>query len=162
MATSNPVTIMSFDPTTTRVSDWKYVSEGGTTMVFSYNTEKNIPSFKRVVLRLRKAPLDHNNDSTTTQPDEVQEWPDDPSIEFQDRIVSELVPPQYLPQLKSVRVNRAWLTELARYAARRRPETRRLKDDIDLNRTKAVLATDLVGGEGWAVEIKVCHRAWFT
>jgi inositol-pentakisphosphate 2-kinase len=156
--------MMSLDPTTTKVSDWKYVSEGGATMVFSYDTEKtptSNPSFKRTVLRLRKAPLSPNNGSTTRQADEVQEDLDDPSVEFQHRITSELVPPQHLPQLKSVPVNRAWLTELATYAARRRPETRRLKDDIDLNRTKAVLATDLVGGKGWAVEIKVCHRPWF-
>ena len=32
-----------------------------------------------------------------------------------------------------------------------------MRDRIDVSKTKAVLATDLVGGKGWAVEIKVRH-----
>jgi inositol-pentakisphosphate 2-kinase len=148
----------SHDPTQTNVQDWKYVSEGGATIVFSYAGPPH-PVFSRTVLRLRKAPLTVADDShgpTAVDQDDVVE-PDDPSIEFQNRVTSLIIPPQHLPVLESLRVNREWLTKLADWATDKRPELRRMKDDIDLSRKKAVLATDLVGGEGWAVEIKVGH-----
>ena len=60
-----------------------------------------------------------------------------------------------LPRLESVRVCRPWLEELRVLFEERRPAERRVKDGIDVNRTKAVLATDLVGGKALAIEIKV-------
>jgi len=174
------------DATRTSPSDWKYVSEGGATIVFSYAGPPR-PDFKRTVLRLRKSvthpppkpiqkPLDLAEEWGRKKEDELEDaWkahlilnegavegdqeeeeePDDPTIEFQKRVTSLLIPPEHLPRLEPVRVHGAWLRELARLSEAQRPPERRAKDGIDPLKTKAVLATDLVGGQGMAVEIKV-------
>ena len=174
------------DATTTSPSDWKYVSEGGATIVFSYAGPPR-PDFKRTVLRLRKSvthpppkpiqkPLDLAKEWGRKKEDGLEEaWkarsilnedtgdkedveePEDPTIEFQERVTSLLIPPKHLPRLEPVRVQRAWLQELARLSEAQRPPERRAKDGIDSLRTRAVLAADLVGGKGMAVEIKVSH-----
>lgn len=86
----------------------------------------------------------------------VEEQPDDPTIAFQTRVTSKLVPLCYLPRLETARMGRRWVAELARVGETARPESRRKVDGIDVARRKAVIADDLVGWEGWAVEIKVC------
>ena len=179
---------MSNDPdaTTTSPSDWKYVSEGGATIVFSYVGPPRA-DFTQTVLRLRKSvtqpppkpiqkPLDRAEEWERKKDDELEEaWkahlllnegtalegdkeekeePDDPTIEFQERVTSLLIPLEHLPRLEPARVQREWLLELARLSDAQRPPERRAKDAIDFSRTKAVLATDLVGGKGMAVEIK--------
>ena len=173
------------DATTTSPSDWRYVSEGGATIVFSYAGPPR-PDFTRTVLRLRKSvthpppkpiqkPLDLAEEWGRKKEDEIEEaWkahlilnegaaeeateeeeePDDPTIEFQERVTSLLVPLEHLPRLEPVCVQRAWLQELARLSEPHRPPERSAKDAIDPLRRKAVLATDLVGGKGMAVEIK--------
>ncbi|QRW16483.1 kinesin motor domain protein [Rhizoctonia solani] len=83
-----------------------------------------------------------------------EEQPDDPTIEFQSKITSKLIPLHYLPRLDSVKVGKRWIAELARISERMRPVARRRVDGIDLKRKKGVVADDLVGWEGWAVEIK--------
>lgn len=88
----------------------------------------------------------------------VVEQPDDPTIAFQTRVTSRLVPLCYLPRLETARVGRRWVAELARIGEASRPEARRKVDGIDVDRRKGVVADDLVGWEGWAVEIKV--RLW--
>jgi len=136
--------------TDTLPQHWKYVSEGGATIVFTYTGPPN-PQCNGMVLRLRKS----------TTPDQPEDWqqkkdePDDPSIEFQKKCMARLLPSEHLPRLESVRVNREWLEALADLHNAERPNERREKDHIDTSRTKAVLATDLVGGEWLAVEIKV-------
>ena len=140
------------DPTKTSISDWSYVSEGGATIVFSYVGAPH-PVFSHSVIRLRKAPL--NKRDLINDIDE--EEPDDPSIAFQNEVTALLLPAIHLPRLESVHVTREWLSELSIAAQSKRPELRKAADDIDLSRRKAVIATDLVGGKGWAVEIKVCH-----
>ena len=170
------------DATTTSPSDWKYVSEGGATIVFSYAGPPH-PEFTHTVLRLRKSvthpplksirkPIDfadkwegkkgieawkaHSTlDEGAALEVEQEEEADDPTIEFQKRVTSLLIPLEHLPRLEPVRVQRAWLEELARPSEAQRPPTRKSKDGIDLSRTKAILATDLVEGKGMAVEIKV-------
>lgn len=180
---------MSNDPdaTTTSPSDWKYVSEGGATIVFSYAGPTH-PDFTRSVLRLRKSvthpppkpihkPLDLAEEWGRKKEDEIEEaWkahlilnegaaalegdneeeeePDDPTIEFQKRVTSLLIPLEHLPRLEPVSVQPAWLQQLAGLSEAHRPSERTAKDAIDPSRTKAVLATDLVGGKGMAVEIK--------
>lgn len=84
----------------------------------------------------------------------VDEQPDDPTIAFQTRVTSRLVPLCYLPRLETARVGRRWVAELARIGEASRPEARRKVDGIDVGRRKGVVADDLVGWEGWAVEIK--------
>ena len=64
---------------------------------------------------------------------------------------------EFLPHLDAVHVEHNWLHELSTLVEPHRPMERRMRDRIDVSKTKAVLATDLVGGKGWAVEIKVRH-----
>lgn len=151
--------------------DWKYISEGGSTIVFSYAGPAH-PHFDGTALRLRKAPVPAHEDPdkyARTQPqrqlptegesenekENEAEEPDDPTIVFQRTVIERLVPREHLPRLDAVRVERGWLQELAALTEPQRPLERRAKDRIDSGRRKAVLATDLVGGNGWAVEIKV-------
>ena len=128
-------------------------------MVFSYIGTHN-PQFSGMVIRLRKAPrkdTTHEDDARDGRIEDDAEYDaeeDDPSIAFQSKVISLLVPPKYLPFLESCRVNQAWLTRLAALAEPSRLVDRTLKDTIDTNKRRAVLATDLVGGAGWAVEIK--------
>ncbi|RPD80396.1 hypothetical protein L226DRAFT_500870 [Lentinus tigrinus ALCF2SS1-7] len=136
--------------------EWKYISEGGSTIVFSYSGPAH-PQFDGTALRLRKGPVPaHEDPDKYSQPQlesEVEE-PDDPTIVFQRTVIERLVPKEHLPRLDAVRVERTWLQELADLTEPHRPLDRRAKDRIDTGRRKAVLATDLVGGQGWAVEIK--------
>lgn len=125
---------------------WKYVSEGGASIVFSYNGPSD-PQLDGTVLRLRK--------TSRSVIEHTQDEPDDPMIGFQKQCMERLIPVQHLPRLTSVRVDRPWLDRLAALHDADRPDDRKEKDHIDLGRTKAVLATDLVGGNWLAVEIKV-------
>lgn len=127
---------------------WKYVSEGGATIVYSYTGPPNT-QFSGTVLRLRKS-----KDTTSAPIKDNQDEPDDPTIEYQDKCMQRLIPLEHLPRLESVRVHRQWLEELVALHDADRPEARRQKDQVDLTRTKGVLATDLVGGDWLAVEIK--------
>ncbi|OSD08524.1 hypothetical protein PYCCODRAFT_1441388 [Trametes coccinea BRFM310] len=191
--------------------DWKYVAEGGSTIVFSYAGPPR-PQFDGTVLRLRKRPLSAHADAhaeeaqgahrapsqpqpqpqlsstnkdedpvptpapsadqappslaspaAETDPDAAaataaaaanDEEPDDPTIVFQRTVIERLLPRAHLPRLAAVHVARPWLAQLAAHAEPLRPPERRTRDAIDLARRKAVLATDLVSGDGWAVEIK--------
>lgn len=122
-------------------SDWRYVSEGGATVVFSYIGDNN-PQFNNTVLRLRKkTPLVH--DGT-----------EDPIIEFQRRCTSRLIPLVHLPRLDIALLDKEWLESLITLHDSARPEDRRAKGSIDVTSQMAVLATDLVGGDWIAVEIK--------
>lgn len=146
-------TSASYSPSQTDPSDWKYVSEGGATIVFSYVGPEH-PTFTGTVLRIRKVPVQPGVESAIPDVESEVEEPDDPSIDFQNKVTSLVVPAIHLPVLESVRVERDWLARLSAIVEHKRPETRRLKDTIDLGRKKAVIATDLVGGKGLAVEIK--------
>lgn len=115
--------------------------------------------FTGTVLRVRKVPVKQKAESAIPGEDEDKEEPDDPSIDFQNRVTSLVIPAIHLPIMKSVRVDREWLEKLSASVEEKRPEARRLKDTIDIGRKKAVIATDLVGGIGWAVEIKASHSS---
>uniref|UniRef100_D8PUZ6 Inositol-pentakisphosphate 2-kinase n=1 Tax=Schizophyllum commune (strain H4-8 / FGSC 9210) TaxID=578458 RepID=D8PUZ6_SCHCM len=163
------------DVTVTSPSDWKYVSEGGATIVFSYAGPSN-PQFDGTVLRLRKCPAPMLHRASSIQDAVIQEEPapitpqdptspaiitaeeleepDDPMIEYQARCMERLIPKVHLPRMESVRVERGWLQRLRDLKDGERPPERRAKDQIDVTRRKGVLATDLVGGDTIAVEIK--------
>ncbi|KAG8952194.1 Inositol-pentakisphosphate 2-kinase [Tulasnella sp. 419] len=167
---ATPVTLA--DVTLTSPEDWSYISEGGATIVFSY-AGPNHPEFSGTVLRLRKIeikpppkeifkPLDiaegvnetsseSESDGETSSDDDE---PDDPTIAFQSKITSKIIPPKHLPRLEPVKLRRRWLERLAKLGEKDRPEARKTVDNIDVKKTKGVLATDLVGRSGWAVEIK--------
>ncbi|GBE81715.1 Inositol-pentakisphosphate 2-kinase [Sparassis crispa] len=139
-----------FRITETDPKDWKYVSEGGSTVVFSYAGPAN-PQFDRTVLRLQKVGI---SDSIARSSESPAEDLVDPGIIFHHTVISKLVPAQYLPHLEPVLVGRGWLLHLAQLCQAQRPQDRRVKDCVDVRCRKAVLATDFVGGPGWAVEIK--------
>lgn len=126
---------------------WEYVSEGGATIVFRYTGTKH-PQFDGTVLRLRKIPLIPREYSLLHQMD-------DPSIDFQKEIVSLLIPETHLPELQFGQVNVDWLITLVKLRETDRPYERRMQDIVDVTKSKAVMATDLVGRKGLTVEIKV-------
>ena len=139
----------------TSPQDWRYVSEGGATMVFSYIGDPLLhPEFAGMVLRLRKISLELCAGENDIYADES----DDSMIEFQHSVIERLIPPEHLPRLLSVRVERAWLQDLINQHDENRPSERRRNDSVNLTKKKAVIATDLIGGKGLVVEIKV--SAW--
>lgn len=138
------------DITLTLPSHWKYVSEGGATIVFSYLGPPN-PTFDGMVLRLRKTA----NKGTPETDEPIEDEPDDPIIEYQTRCMERLFSRDNLPRLQSVPLARQWLQQLAETHDAERPQARTGKDHIDFSRRKGVLATDLIGGNWIAVEIKV-------
>jgi len=142
----------------TKPTNWKYVSEGGATIVFSYAGPSH-PDFDGTVLRLRKSILPterpHKKAAPAVPTEPTDGEPDDPTIEYQIKCMQKLIPTEHLPRLQAVQLDRFWLEELAKLQNHIRPAERKEKDEIDLERKKGVLATDLVGGNWLAVEIKV-------
>ena len=139
--------------------NWTYIAEGGSTIVFSYDGPRNL-HFDGTVIRLRKSPYrSSSSDSIPSIPEEpATQDADDPTVDFQEYVISRLIPTEFLPHLEHVQVERAWLEKMASMHDEKRPAKRRVKDGIDLDRTRAVLATDLIGNKGWAVEIKVLPK----
>lgn len=159
---------MTIDARKTSASDWRYVSEGGATIVFSYVGAAN-DKFSGMVLRLRKTSLSDLTDiapsANASEDDEYEAEADDPTIAFQIRITARLIPLKHLPRLLPCRVSYDLLVSLSRSSTLLRSTERTLKDAIDTRRRRAVLATDLVGFEisqdldgvgprSFAVEIK--------
>ena len=142
----------------TNPSDWKYVSEGGAKIVFSY-VGPPLPEFDGRVLQLRKTSVatstPENHAAQSSDGESGEDDRDDPAIEYQSKCIERLIPLQYLPRLETVVLDRLWLEAFVALHDAARPEKRREKDTIDLERKKGVLATDLVGGNWLAVEIKV-------
>jgi inositol-pentakisphosphate 2-kinase len=144
------------DVSSTSPEDWIYISEGGATIVFSYVGQPR-EDFTGTVVRLRKAPRTISADKPPAPAlnDDGGDEPDDPSVAFQARVSSRLVPAEHLPRMEVCLVTRTWLESLVGVSENLRPLKRREADGIDVFKRKAVLATDLVGGGGWAIEIKV-------
>lgn len=155
--TSPPVLTRPSDTVSqTDPRNWEYVAEGGSTIVFSYNGPRSSP-FDGMVLRLRKSPRRSRADLTASngKEDANVEDTEDPTVDFQEHVISRLVPAEFLPHLEHVEVEPAWLERMVTTHDGKRPEKRRVKDCIDLRRTRAVLATNLIGSKGLAIEIKV-------
>ena len=138
----------------TNPRDWKYVSEGGATIVLSYVGPPH-PKFDGTIIRLRKIPVTLSGPKNIAQSNGESERDDPDTIEYQSKCKERLIPPQYLPRLETVILDRSWLEALVALHDSARPEERRKRDGINLERKKGVLATDLVGGNWLAVEIKV-------
>ena len=149
MANSTPNRVRVNVALQSRPQDWVYLSEGGSTIVFSY-TGPFHPNFSGKVLRLRKASLD------VISHDRTMDEEDDPVITFQNTVIAVLVPSKFLPDLEVVLLDAEWLATLEVLRDGDRPAERRAKDQIDKARRKGVLATDLIGGADiLAIEIKV-------
>lgn len=135
------------------IEDWKYIAEGGSTIVFAYvGPANNLLSNK--VLRLRKVKHQTNGTKEDALAPPLNDL-DDPAIVFQQAVIRRLVPDCFLPSLEIVSVDKKWIRLLAEAAEDHRPEARRSVDRIDWDKEAAVLADNLIGGSGLAVEIKV-------
>jgi inositol-pentakisphosphate 2-kinase len=132
----------------TAPTDWKYINEGGATIVFAYIGVGH-PIFAGTVLRLRKVA---NDQPGLGSPDE----PEDPTVAFQSKVIASLIPTANLPALETVSLHPTWLESLAAVVEQARPITRRNQDAIDTTRFKGVLATNLTPAAGISFEIKVC------
>ncbi|KAG2365813.1 inositol-pentakisphosphate 2-kinase [Suillus spraguei] len=136
--------------TETRPQDWIYVSEGAATIVFSYQGPHNV-KFSDHVLRLRK--VAHGSSDNMLLETNTEQL-DYPMIAFQENIISKLVPSEFLPSLVVVVLDEDWLRSFVVLRDGDRPAERRQTDQIDVRRSKGVLATDLIGGTSIAMEIK--------
>ncbi|KAH9060108.1 inositol-pentakisphosphate 2-kinase [Lactarius vividus] len=131
----------------TSPTDWKYLSEGGATAVFSYSGPPH-PILTGKVLRLRKA--SRQPGGTPIDIDDIPE----PAVIFQQKIISRLVDPAYLVDLQIVPLEPHWVETFSLHHELSRPPERRSTSTIDNSKRTAVLASDLVGGIPCAVEIK--------
>ena len=156
------------DVTCTSPEDWNYISEGGATIVLSYQGTYHSDLTGRV-LRLPKARRSTSsveNPTSNTQ-DGYSHEADFPSESgqkrdvfsaklFQDEVIAKYLSPRYLPGLRLASTNKDWLRRLSRVVESFRPSERREVDGIACEQqNRAFLATDLVGKDGLAIEIKV-------
>jgi hypothetical protein len=137
---------MAFSLSHTSPSEWKYISEGIATVVFSYNGPHHL-IFTGRVLRLRKVPREGHG-----PPHFVS---DDNPVAFQQTVVSRLLDPSYLPDLQTIPLQSDWVEALSIHHDSFRPQERRSASVIDCTRQTGVLASDLIGGLSCAVEVKV-------
>lgn len=128
--------------TATSSDHWRYLSEGGATIVFSYSGPDE--RFHDVVLRISKG---GHFGSRTTEDEAL-----DTSIMFQSEIISRLVPHEYLLDIAMVSIRRSWLEALSVLSASSRPASR--ADSINTSQTRALLVPNLVSSP-ISVEIKV-------
>lgn len=135
---------MAFSLSQTSPPEWKYIAEGATTVVFSYNGPHH-PVLTGRVLRLRKALREGHGHSVS----------DDNLVAFQQCVVSRLLDPSCLPDLQSIPLQADWVQALSSHHESFRPQERRKTSVIDCSRQTGILAPDLIGGQSCAVEVKV-------
>jgi inositol-pentakisphosphate 2-kinase len=135
---------MAFSISQTSLSEWKYISEGAATVVFSYNGPHH-PILTGRVLCLRKAPREGHGHFVS----------DDNLVAFQQCVVSRLLDPSYLPDLQTIPLQADWVEALSIHHESFRPQERRSTSVVDCSRQTGVLAPDLIGGLSCAVEVKV-------
>jgi len=131
----------------TSPSEWKYISEGGATVVFSY-TGPHHPILTGKVLRLRKAPREGHGPPRHSVSDDNQ-------VAFQQNVVPRLLDSSYLPGLLTIPLQADWVEALSISHESFRPQERRSTSGIDCTRHSGVLALDLITGFSCAVEVKV-------
>jgi inositol-pentakisphosphate 2-kinase len=127
-------------------TQWKYISEGGASIVFSY-TGPHHPVLTGKVLRLRKAPREGHR-----PPHSISE---DLTVAFQQNVISRLLDPSYLPDLQIIPLQADWVEALSIHHESFRPQERRNTSTIDCSKHTGVLAPDLISGLSCAVEVKV-------
>ena len=134
----------------TSPAQWKYISEGGATIVFSYIGPHHA-IFTGKALRLRKTSREEGPDKLHPVSGDQPDF----SITFQQRIISRLLDSSYLPDLQVVALQAEWVEAFSSYHESFRPRGRRSISTIDYSRRTGVLAPDLIGGSYCAVEVKV-------
>jgi inositol-pentakisphosphate 2-kinase len=133
----------------TSPAEWKYISEGGATIVFSYRGPCH-PILTGRVLRLSKTPCRGGGTSLRVSNDQTRL-----AAEFQQKIISRLLHPSHLVDLQAVPLESQWLEAFAIYHELSRPQERRSTSNIDRTNYTGFLAPDLMSGLSCAVEIKV-------
>jgi inositol-pentakisphosphate 2-kinase len=133
----------------TSPTEWKYISEGGATIVFSYQGPSH-PILTGKVLRLSKAPHGGNRSSLGVSYENSQLV-----VERQQKVISRLLNPSYLVDLQVVPLEAQWIETFAIYHESSRPQERKSISIINCASRTGVLAPDLIGGLSCAVEIKV-------
>jgi inositol-pentakisphosphate 2-kinase len=133
----------------TSPAQWKYISEGGATIVFSYNGPLHVILTGKV-LRLTKTSRDGPRKLSPLSDDQP-----DLSVTLQQKIFSRLLDPSYLPDLQVVALQTDWVETFSLHHEPFRPQERRSMSMIDCSRRTGILAPDLVGGLFCAVEVKV-------
>lgn len=139
---------MAISLSNTSPAQWKYISEGGATIVFNYIGPHNA-IFTGKVLRLRK--ISREDGPPKLHPDDQPDF----SITFQQRIISRLLDSSYFPDLQVVTLKAEWVEAFSTYHESFRPQGRRSISTIDCSRLTGVLAPDLIGGSHSSVEVKV-------
>ncbi|KAJ3821339.1 inositol-pentakisphosphate 2-kinase [Lentinula raphanica] len=114
------------DVTLTSPNDWKYISEGGATIVFSYCGPPD-ERFDERVLRLKKQTIDVGG----LEGDET----------FQTEIIPRLVPRKHLVEMEAVTLSTSWLEALSALSTSLRPTWR--TDYIDCASPSGFLAPNL-------------------
>lgn len=137
--------LMSVDLSETSPAEWKYISEGGATIVFSYQGPRH-PILTGKVLRLGKAPRGVDGISNDNSKF---------AVESQQKIFSRLLNPSYLVDLQVIPLEAQWVEAFAIHHESSRPQERRAISMINCTRRTGILAPDLVGGLSCVVEIKV-------
>ncbi|KAI9507384.1 inositol-pentakisphosphate 2-kinase [Russula earlei] len=135
---------MAIDISQTSPAQWRYISEGNVTIVFSYNGPHH-PTFTGKALRIRKAPRETQGPHSPFQGDLAA---------FQQNVLPRLLDPAYLPDLQTVPLQANWVEVLSKQHEPFRPQERRITSKVDCSRRTAVLVTDLIGGLTCAVELK--------
>lgn len=137
MTSTEPPSISS-----TRPEDWSYLAEGGANLVLTYRSQDN-SAFNRKVLRLRK-----RNKAGKSLGGEAD-------TDFHNFIIQPLFP--HAVELETAPVEREWLQGVQKMLDEEetRPQERRETSEIDVESQFGILADDLLGGEGFAFEIKV-------
>ena len=141
---------MAFSLSQTSPSEWKYISEGAATVVFSYHGPHH-PVLTGRVLRLRKARREGHGPPRHSVSD-------DNLVAFQQSVVSRLLDPSYLPDLQTIPLQADWVEVLSIYHESFRPQERKSTSVIDFSKQTGVLAPDLIGGLSCAVEVKVNYH----
>ena len=143
---------MAFCLSQTSPTQWKYISEGGSTVVSSYSGPHH-PILTGKVLRLRKAPREADGPFHSISDDGP-----DLSVVFQQTVISRLLDPSYLLDLRIIPLQAAWVEALSIHHEPFRPQERRRTSVVDCSRHTGVLAPDLIGGQSCAVEVKVSNN----
>ncbi|GAA5994595.1 hypothetical protein JCM5350_001467 [Sporobolomyces pararoseus] len=119
--------------------DWRYLAEGGANLVLSLNSLDVDSPYAGKVLRLRKR--NKGGSALGGQAD----------VEFNELIIQPLLNQSLA--LERVKVEREWLQEMEKVLEDRgsRSRERKEQDEIDLESRFAVVAEDLVGGEGGSI-----------
>jgi Inositol-pentakisphosphate 2-kinase len=138
--------LMALRLSETSPAEWKYISEGGATIVFSYQGPCH-PILTGKVLRLSKTPREGPLCVSDDNPQLA--------VESQQKVISRLLSPSYLVDLQVVPLEAQWVEAFAVHHESSRPQERRSTSMINLTGRTGVLAPDLIGGLSCAVEIKV-------